>query len=151
MGDDDALGGSEDLIRQARESLSAPTGEETEIRLQLKASPQPEDPPQPAPELEYSRKPSPPGTFAVATEPSSQSEGRLATASGMVILALIGILWALLIIGIVIDPTDAGSAILGAIVITALPVALGIYLLRRGRRKKQQHDASGFRDFTNSG
>jgi len=75
----------------------------------------------------------------------------LATASGMVVLALIAILWALMIIGIAIDPTDAGSAILGAIVITAPPVALGIYLLRRGRGKKQQHDAPGFRDLTKSG
>ena len=151
MGDDDNQGGNEDLIRQVKESLASPGEETTEVRPEPRPGPEPEEPPQPAPEPVVSRRPSPPDTFAAATEPTSQGGGRLAKGSGIAILAIVGVFWALLIIGIVIDPTDAGSVIIGAIVITGLPVALGIYLLRRGRSKSQQPDDSGFRDFTNPG
>lgn len=47
------------------------------------------------------------------------------------ILVLVAVFWALLIIGLFVDPTDWIYGVVGGLVITALPIAGGVYLIRR--------------------
>jgi len=55
---------------------------------------------------------------------------------GVTLLALSALIWLFIIIGIVSEPEDAGSAILGGVIFTALPIGIGIYGVWRGRKPR---------------
>lgn len=129
---------SDDLIRQAKESL----GSEPDRPPPTRPAPPPEPEPEPeelvrpAPEPVYEQKSMPkPDPFTAARVDPRQRGRMIGQRIGMVILGLVGVFWALMLIGLAVDPTDAGSAIIGLVVITALPIVLGVYLVRKGREE----------------
>ena len=53
---------------------------------------------------------------------------------GVVLLSISALLWLIIIVGIATQPQEAGDAILGIIVITVIPIGIGIYCVRRGKK-----------------
>lgn len=142
---------SDDLIRQAKESLAAP-GARSEVPTQ-----------QPVEEVDptgaygtvadrmhdrlerdrvvstTNRPPRVPTRAAAgsdAPQPDSASKGARAwRVLGIVILGSVAVLWALLILGVALDPSDAGEAIGGAAILTVIPATFGVYSLRRSAHR----------------
>jgi len=71
---------------------------------------------------------------ATPTPESGQGGSKAWRTFGIVTLIAVGLLWALLILGLVDDPTDAGSTLGGGAVLTGIPIGIGVYSLRRGAR-----------------
>ena len=133
MADEDDHGGSEDLIRQAKDSLTSPGGDTPEVTPEPPPLPEPEELQRPAPEPVYDGKPIQPATYDVPSPMVTQDGPRIGRAIGIVILVLMAIFWMLLIIGLFMDPIDWIYGVIGGLVITALPIAGGVYLIRRSR------------------
>ncbi len=142
---------SDDLIRQAKESLAAPR-HRSEVPTQ-----------RPAEEVDPtgthrtvtdrmhdrlgrdrvvsttshpSRVPTHAAAGSVAPRTDTASKGTKAwRVLGIVILGSIAALWALLILGIALDPSDAGEAIGGAAILTVIPATFGVYSLRRSANR----------------
>jgi len=79
-----------------------------------------------------------PSSSPVATGSDGGSTGGSALgALGVFILLAVAGLWALLLIGVVQDPGDAGDVIGGGVVLTAIPLLIGFLLIRKSRKPKQ--------------
>lgn len=53
---------------------------------------------------------------------------------GVVLLALSTLLWLLIGIALIVDPDDIGITIMGGVIITIVPISIGIVSIKRGRR-----------------
>lgn len=129
---------SDDLIRQAKESLGSEPDRPPRARREptaepeLEYEPEPEELVRPAPEPVYEQRRMPQDPFA--PEVDRRQRGRkIGSRIGMVILGFMAVFWALVGIGIAVNPTDVGSTIMAMLIITALPIAIGVYLVRKGR------------------
>ncbi len=65
----------------------------------------------------------------------ASGRGRAWRVLGFAILLPVAALWALLLVAIALDPADAGEVIGGAVVLTVIPIAIGIFSLRRAARR----------------
>lgn len=137
---------SDDLIKQSKEALSSssfdervdedPTRRPSTVADRIYQDREPSMPasepgrrhPTPVP-----REPAEPIATPVAA-PSSGG-GTAWKVFGVVLLVFVGVFWALLLLGIALDPEDAGSALLGGVVVSAIPVGLAIVFFRRGARR----------------
>ncbi len=53
---------------------------------------------------------------------------------GIVLLSISTLIWLILIPEIMAEPREAGDIVLGGIIITVIPIGIGIYCVRRGRK-----------------
>ena len=53
---------------------------------------------------------------------------------GVALLSISALWWLMLIFTAVVDPEDIGDTILGGVVTTVVPIGIGIYGVRRGRK-----------------
>ena len=88
-----------------------------------------EAPSEPAPFRAY-----PPKESVTGMPESSPGRGRGWRIIGLVILLPIAVLWALLLLAIALDPADAGEVIGGAVMLTAIPIGIGVFALKRAAR-----------------
>ena len=137
---------SDDLIRQSREALASSSFDQTTEDDDLPLRPpsvtdriyqdrerveQPAEPPR----RHLFSVPREPVQPAAGPETPARSGGGTAwKVFGIVILVSVVLFWVLLLLGIALDPEDAGSAVLGGVVLSVVPVALGVLFLRRGSR-----------------
>lgn len=141
---------SDDLIRQAKESFTSPTSDR-EMPPERPAEDNERAPePQTVADRMYDKleadrvdkTPSEPEPFrtyrpkqSVTDAPrSSSGGGRVWRIIGIAILVPIAALWALLLVGLALDPEDAGSVIGGAVILTGIPIGIGILALKRAAR-----------------
>ena len=54
---------------------------------------------------------------------------------GAILLSISALFWVVLIIWIVAEPEDAVDIILGGLVFSIIPIGVGIYYVRRGKRR----------------
>jgi len=151
MRDENGGQGSSDLLREAKEALRARPADPTPKVARGDI----EDPA--AVSVGTPVPPSRPVARAAVTSPADaiptggQRTGRSGTAAriiGILLFVGVGVFWFFLVAGIVIDPTDIGWAIFGGVMASALPVLLGLYLVRRANRAKR---ASGQSDISKLG
>ena len=57
---------------------------------------------------------------------------------GVILLSISAFIWMMLIITIVAELEEVGHVILSGLVLTIIPVAAGIYYVRRGRRRYER-------------
>ncbi len=141
---------SDDLIRQAKESLAAP---EPRPEMHTQRPVEEVDPTRThrtvtdrmqdglerdrvvSTTSHPSRVPTQTAAGNVAPKPDSSSKGTRAwRVLGILTLGSVAALWALLILGIALDPSDAGEAIGGGAILTVIPATFGVYSLRRANR-----------------
>jgi hypothetical protein len=75
-------------------------------------------------------------TAAPGSDDGSTGGGVLRALGLFIFLAIAGV-WFLLLVGVAQDPGDAGDAIVGGILVTAIPLAIAFLLIRRARKLKQ--------------
>jgi len=62
---------------------------------------------------------------------------------GILLVVCCAIAWALLLIGISVDSEDWTDVILGGVIITVIPLALGVFLIKRRRKVPSHHSDTG--------
>ncbi len=76
----------------------------------------------------------PPKQRGTEAPESSSGGGRAWRILGIAILLPIAALWALLLIGIALDPEDAGEVLSGAVILTGIPFGIAVFALKRAAR-----------------
>lgn len=148
---------SDDLIKQAKEALAArtadpempeghavdsdPAAEHQTVADRMyeklekdKARTAPSHP-SPPPTYPSGRNVAPVRERVVPAQESAPGGGRGWRILGIAILVPIAALWALLFVGLALDPQDAGEVIGGAVILTAIPIGIGVFALRRAARR----------------
>jgi len=57
------------------------------------------------------------------------------------LIACCSLVWVSLLIGIAVDPEDWIFMVIGGAVFTVIPAALGVFLVRKGRRSRTRYVA----------
>lgn len=58
--------------------------------------------------------------------------------TGIILLSISTLIWLILVIAIVAEPKDAGDVILSGLVLTSIPLGVGIYYVSRGKRRYER-------------
>lgn len=115
-------------------------GAARDVVMSRRRMPSPARPVEHAPRVEHIQA-SPlgfPSDSPLATRSDGGSTGGSALrALGIFILLAVAGLWALLLVGVAQDPSDAGDVIGGGVVLTAIPLLIGFLFIRKGRKPKQ--------------
>lgn len=71
---------------------------------------------------------------------TSQSRGKriIRLWIGIVMLSISALFWMMLIITIVAEPEEPGDVILSGLVLSNIPLGVGIYYVRRGKRRYER-------------
>ncbi len=67
---------------------------------------------------------------------------RIAHVAGRLLVGVSGVFWFLLVIAAIREPSEAASLILGALVLSAIPITAGVLLVRVGRADRPVGDLS---------
>ena len=57
---------------------------------------------------------------------------------GVILLAISALFWLMIIIVIGTEPENAGDIIIGGFILTIIPTGVGIYYVRRGKRRHKR-------------
>jgi hypothetical protein len=67
---------------------------------------------------------------------------RIAHFTGWLLVGVSGVFWFLVVIGVVREPSEAASVILGALVVSVIPITAGALLVRTGRADRPVSESS---------
>ena len=68
----------------------------------------------------------------------SRTKGIIRLWIGIVSLSVSALLWIMLFIAIVAEPEEVGQVIISGLVLSSIPLGVGIYYVRRGKRRYER-------------